>query len=142
MKEFLKKVDNGSELSLSFQWLKCGHLKTHTEAQVVAAQDQALAVRAVQNRIYGMSAPLNCRVCSMMPEYVEHLLSGSTPLTATMYKQKHDRIDRIVHWNLLKHFNKHVSCEYWKYVPSAVVDSSEVKVLWNFNIYTDHVLSI
>ena len=97
MKEFLKKVDNGSELSLSFQWLKCGHLKMHTEAQVVATQDQALAVRAVQNRIYGMSAPLNCRVCGMMPEYVEHLLSGSTPLTATMYKQKHDRIDRIVH---------------------------------------------
>ena len=134
-------MDNGSELSLSFKWLKCGHLKTHTEAQAVAAQDQALAVRAVQNHIYGMCLPLNHRVCGTMPEYVEHLLSGCTPLTATMYKQRHDRIARIVHWNLLKHFNKHVSCEYWKYVPSAVVDSSEVKVLWNFNIYTDHVLS-
>ena len=27
--EFLKKVDNGGELSLSFQWLKCGHLNVH-----------------------------------------------------------------------------------------------------------------
>ena len=79
-------MDNGSELSLSFKWLKCSHLKTHTEAQVVAAQDQALAVRAVQNRIYGMSVPLNCRVCNMVPEYVEHLLSDCTPLTAIVYK--------------------------------------------------------
>ena len=36
---------------------------------MVAAQDQALAVRAIQNCIYGMSVPLNCRVCGVVPEY-------------------------------------------------------------------------
>ena len=44
--EFLKKVAKGGELSLSFKWLLYGRLKIPTEAQVVAAQDQALAVRA------------------------------------------------------------------------------------------------
>jgi len=41
-REFLKKVESGGELSLSFYWLKYGRLKMQTEAQVVAAQDQAL----------------------------------------------------------------------------------------------------
>ena len=68
-------MDSGGELSLSFKWLLYRHLKIPTEAQVVAAQDQALAVRAVQKHIYGVSVPLNCRVCDMVPEYVDHLLS-------------------------------------------------------------------
>ena len=75
---------------------------------MVAAQDQTLAVRAIQNCIYGMSVPLNCRVCGVMPEYVDHLLSSCILLAATMYKQRHDRIANIVHWSLLKHFNQPV----------------------------------
>lgn len=134
-------MESGGELSLSFQWLMYGRLKMATEAQVVAAQDQALAVRAVQNRIYGMCVPLNCRVCGVVPEYVDHLLSGCTPLAATMYKQRHDRIAKIIHWSLLKCFNQPVARNYWNHVPSAVVDSSEVKVLWDFNIYIDCVLA-
>ena len=45
--EYLRKVDSGGELSLSFKWLLYGHLKMPMEALVVAAKDQALAVRAV-----------------------------------------------------------------------------------------------
>ena len=89
--EFLKKVAKGGELSLSFKWLLYSHLKIPTEAQVVAAQDQALAVRAVHHHIYGMSVPLNCRVCSMVPEHVDHLLSGCTPLAATYLVQTKTR---------------------------------------------------
>ena len=59
-----------------------------TEAQLVAAQDQALPVRAVQSRIYGMPVSVNCRVCGMAPEYVDHLLSSCTPLAATVYTNK------------------------------------------------------
>ena len=52
--EFLKKVDDGGELSLCFTWMIKGHLKMPTEAQVEAAQNQTLPVRAVQSHIYGM----------------------------------------------------------------------------------------
>ena len=75
-------------------------LKLPTEAQLVAAQDQVLPVRAVQSCIYGMPMSVNCRVCGMAPEYVDHLLSSCTPLAATVYKQRHDRVASIVHWSL------------------------------------------
>jgi len=61
------------------------------EAQTVLAQNQALPVRAEQKHIYGLSVPLNCRVCGDAPEYVDHLLSSCTPLAATMYKESNDR---------------------------------------------------
>jgi len=63
--EFVKKV---GEFSLHFKWLEYGRLKVQSEAQIIAAQDQALAVRAVQNHIYGLHVPLNCRVCGEVPE--------------------------------------------------------------------------
>jgi len=58
-------VEKGGKLSISFQWLVYGWLKIQTEAQVVAAQDQALEVRAVQSSIYGLSMPVSCRVCGL-----------------------------------------------------------------------------
>ena len=79
---------------------------------MVAAQNQALAVRAVQSRIYGLSVPVSHRVCGKVPEYVDHLLSSCTPLAATMYKQRQNRIASIAHWSILKRFNQSVSCNY------------------------------
>ena len=43
--------------------------------------------------------------------------------------------------SLLKRLNLSVSHNYWDHIPSAVVESSDVKLLWDFNIYTDHVLA-
>ena len=34
---------------MSFQWLERGLLKITSETQIIAAQDQALAVRAIQS---------------------------------------------------------------------------------------------
>ena len=41
----------------------------------------------------------------------------------------------------MKCFNQHVSHNYWDHPPSTVVESPGVKVLWDFNIYTDHILT-
>ena len=65
----------------------------------VAAQGQALPVRAVQNCIYGLSVPLYYRVFGYAPEYVDHLLSSCTP---TSYKQRHNKVVSIVHWRILQ----------------------------------------
>ena len=31
--------------------------------------------------------------------------------------------------------------KYWNHEPQSVSENSQVKLLWDFNIYTDHVLS-
>ena len=57
----------------------------------------------------------------MVPEYVDHLLSRCTPVTATIHKQRNDRVVSTVHW---KWFNQSVSCNYWDHIPTAVVENS------------------
>jgi len=100
-----------------------------------------IIMRAVQNRIYGLAVPLHCRVCGEVPEYVDHLLSGCTPLVATMYLQRHNRVGKIIHWGIFKCFNFLVSCNYWDHVPAAVVENNDMKVLWDFNLFTDHLVT-
>jgi len=139
--EFLKKLDKGGDLSISFQWLERGLLKIVSETQIIAAQDQALAVRAIQSGIYGLSVSSLCRVCHTTSESVDHLLSSCTPLAATMYKRRHDSVARIIHWALSKRFKLDACGSYWNHEPQSVSENSEVKLLWDFNIYTDHVLS-
>ena len=53
----------------------------------------------------------------MAPEYVDHLLSSCTPLAATVYKQRHDKVASIVHWSLLKRYNLPVPPNYWNHTP-------------------------
>jgi len=48
----------------------------------------------------------------MVPENVDHLLSICTPLAATVYKQRHDRVASFVHWSLLKCYNLSVPPNY------------------------------
>ena len=82
--EFLKKVDKGGDLFVSFLWLEHGLLKIISETQIIAAQDQALAVRAIQSAIYGLPVSPWCRVCHTASENIDHLLSSCTPLAPTM----------------------------------------------------------
>jgi len=89
-----KKVDKGGDVSVSFLWLECGLLKIVSETQIIAAQDQALAVRVIQSGIYSLSISALCRVAS---ENIDHLLSSCSPLAATMYKRRHESVARIVH---------------------------------------------
>jgi len=42
--EYLKKLDQGGDIGVSFQWLERGLLKVPTETQIIAVQDQALTV--------------------------------------------------------------------------------------------------
>ena len=112
-----------------------------TEVQIIAAQDQALAVRAIKHHIYGMSVPVTCRLCGDAPEYIDHLLSGCSSIAATMYKQRHDSVAKIIHWALSRQFDLAVPTHYWNHVQQSVSENSRVKLLWDFNVYTDHVLS-
>jgi len=50
-----------------------------------------------------------------------------------MYKERHDKIGKIIQWSVLKRFDYTVSCNYWGHAPTAVVENDDMKVLWDFN---------
>ena len=69
------------------------------------------------------------------------LILSIAPLAATMYKRR-SSVARIVRWAFSKRFKIDVCCNYWNHEPQSVSENSQVKLLWDFNIYTDLVLSV
>ena len=85
--------ENADELASSY-WLTKGDLTIEAEGFLIATQDQALNIRAVQ-QVYSGSANTQCRLCNTQAETVEHLISGCSQLADTQYKLRHDNLTDI-----------------------------------------------
>ena len=58
-----------------------------------------------------------------------------------MYKWRYDSVAKIIHRALSRQFGLVVPTHYWNHVPQCISENSHVKLLWDFNVYTYHVLS-
>ena len=124
----------------SVLWLTKGDLSIETEGFLLAAQDQALRTRALQN-VFSPSFSPRCRLCNSQGETVEHLVSGCTQLAGTQYKTRHDNVAKYLHWLLCGKYDIQREHYWWRHSPYSVVENNSVKLLWDFNIFVDHVIS-
>ena len=124
----------------SFYWLVKGDISIESEGFLMAAQEQSLPTRAMAN-IYGSSGSSLCQLCGEHPETVEHLISGCSKLAGQMYKCRHDRVLKYLHWLLCKKYLLDCCPQWWCHVPAPVVETDQVKILWDFNIYCDRIIN-
>ena len=46
----------------------------------------------------------------------------------------------MIYWDLCKKYGVKVLAKWYDHVPEKVVENDQVKILWDFNIQTDHVI--
>ena len=86
------------------------------------------------------NSPL-CRLCGGYDETVEHLVSGCSFLAVSQYITRHNNVAKFIHWSPCTKFGlDHCECS-WNHCPPSVVENDKVKLLWDFNIWTDKVIS-
>ena len=136
------KRDLGEEVDMvkTWWWLKKGDLKPETEALLCAAQEQALRTNYVKFHIdRTVESPL-CRLCGEKGEHVTHLISECKKLAQKEYKRRHDNVARIVHWKLCGLYQLERAEKWYEHQPNGVIESDEVKILWDFNIQCDSLI--
>ena len=79
-------------------------------------------------------------MCGERDESITHLIAECKKLTLKEYKQRHDNIARIVHFELCQKFFLVGEVKWYNYKPVNVVENDRVEILWDFNIQTDHVI--
>ena len=124
----------------TFYWLYKGDLSIESEGLLIAAQEQSLSTRAMTH-LYGTCPSALCRLCGEHPETVEHLILGCPKLASQSYKHRHDRVLIYLHWLLCRKYSLECCSRWWCHVPSQVVENEQVKILWDFNIYCDRIIS-
>ena len=134
---------NSIDKTRSVCWLK-SHVHSESESTILAIQNQAITTRVLQVKIMKMSIPsIMCRLCGEHEESVVHLLAACPSLAATAYLYCHNLVAGVVHWHLMRlhGFLPGSSC-WFTHRPPAVVESSAVKILWDFSLQSaSHHLS-
>ncbi len=62
-------------------------------------------------------------------------------MAQTEYKGRHDKLAKVINWDLCKTNGVQVTAKWYEHVPDKVVETDQViKIVWDFNIQTDHVI--
>ena len=121
-------------------WLSKGELKRETEGTILAAQEQSLPTNYLKARIYQVQESPICRMCNDKVETVNHIASECSALAQGQYKKRHDSVAKALHWKLCKSHSLPCSDKWYEHVPEKVCENSEIKLLWDYDIQTDHAI--
>ena len=135
--KFITNTQEGRD-DCTWAWLRKGDLKKETEGMIMAAQDQALRTRYIRKEIDKEDISSKCRLCDEREETIAHIVSECKMLAQKQYKLwRHDRVARIIHWDLCKKWKLEHADKWYDHEPSTVIENEEVKVLWDMKIQTD-----
>ena len=104
----------------SWNWLKSGELKKETEGLITVS-------------------PM-CRMCNKAEETIFYIVSECSKMAQTEYKGRYDQLANVIHWDLCKKRGVQVTAKWYDHVLEKVTETDQVKILWDFNIHTDHVI--
>ena len=135
--QFIRELDDGIDLQQQWSWLCNSNLKKETEGLVMAAQDQAISINYIKANIFHQGCSCQCRLCGSNNETVDHILSSCSVIAQSYYKQRHDEVAKIIHWELCKQGGFSVSDQWWTHKPYPVMENTSMKLLWDFTIQCD-----
>ena len=105
---------------------------------VLVAQYQALRTNAIKAKIGKSQTDLGCRLCKKVA--ISHLVCECEKLAQKEYKRRHNKLALALHWDLSRKYDFECGSKWYEHVPEGVLESADVKILWDFTIQTDHVI--
>ena len=69
-----------------------------------------------------------------------HVLSECTKIAQTEYKKRHDKVSTWTHSRLCQIYNLPHSNNWYEHQAEKVIETPQVKILWDFSIQTNRVL--
>jgi len=110
-------------VKFQWSWLHSGNFTKETESLIFAAQEQTLSTNAIRSHIYSLSCSPKCRLCNTSDKTVDHLISYCPSLVQREYKQRHDKIAGLVHWQLSRKAGFSACRDWWCHVPDKVSEN-------------------
>ena len=113
-----------------------GNLKRETESLLIAAQDNAIRINYIKDKIQQNS---KCGLCGERNETINRIISECSKL-AQEYKARHDRAGVGIHREMSKKFTFDYTNKWYIHNPAPVIENDSHKLLWDFNIQTNHLI--
>lgn len=79
-------------------------------------------------------------MCGKRNDSITHLIAGCKKLSQKEYRQWQEKIARIPHLKLCQNFGLADEVKWYNQKLEGVLENDVVKILWHFNIQTNHVI--
>ena len=135
-----KRLINNISHDKTWTWLRKGNFKRETESLLMAAQDSAIRTNYIKGRIDKTQQNSKCRQCGNWDETINHIISKYSKLAQREYKARHDLVGKVIHWEMCKKFKFDHTNKWYMHNPAPVRENATHKLLWDFNIQTDHLI--
>ena len=135
-----KRLINNTSHQKTWTWLRKGNLKRETEPLLIAAQDNAIRTNHIKARIDKTQQNSKCRLCGDRDETINHIISECSKLAQKEYKARYDWIGKVIHWEKCRKFQFDHTNKWYIHNPAPVLVNESHKLLWDFNIQTDHLI--
>ena len=94
----------------------------------------------IKARIDKTQQDSKCRLCGDRDETINHIISECSKLAQREYKARHDWVGKVIHWEMCKKFKFDLTNKWYMHNPAPVLENATHKLLWDFNIQTDHLI--
>ena len=136
-----KRLINNISLDTTWTWLRKGNFKRETESFLMAAQNSAIRSNHIKAKIDKTQKNSKCRLCGDRDETINHIISECSKLAQKEYKARHDWVGEVIHWEICKKFKFVHANKLYIHNPAPVLENDTYKLLWDFDIQTDHLIS-
>ena len=135
-----KRLINNISHRKAWTWQRKGNLKRETESLLIATQDNAIRTNHIKARIDKTQQNSKCRLCGDKDETINHIISECSKLAKKEYKARHDWVGQVIHWEICRKFKFDHTNKWYMHNPAPVLENDSHKLLWVFNIQTDHLI--
>ena len=137
---WFKRLINNISHDKTWAWLRKGNFKREAKSLLIAAQDSAMRTNYIKARIDKTQQNSKCRLCGDRDETINHIINECSKLAQREYKTKHDWVGKVIHWEMCKKFKFDHTNKWYMHNPASVLENAKHKLLWDFNIQTDHLI--
>ena len=82
-----------------------------------------------------------CRLSDDRDKMTNHLISECSKLAQKEYKTRHDGVAKVIHGESCKKLKFEHMNKWCIHYPESVLENKMHKILWDFKIQTDHLIS-
>ena len=80
------------------------------------------------------------RLCGDRDETINHIISECSKLAQKEYMARHDWVGKVIHWEMCRKFQFDYTNKWYMHNPAPILENDSHKLLWDFNIQTDHLI--
>ena len=136
-----KRLINKISHQKSWTWLRKGALTRETESLLKAAKINAIRTNHIKARIDKTQQNSKCRLRGDRDKTINHIISECCKLAQKEYKTKHNWVGKMIHWKMCKKFQFDHTNKWYMQNPSSILENDTYKLIWDFDIQTDHLIS-